>query len=289
MKLRTLILIVAGFCAVPAQAEVAAEPAPVEVMVLGTYHFSNPGLDVVNVKSDNVLTPRRQRELQALAEVLAAYRPTKIVVERQAEGPSFADASYREFGPEMLATQASERVQIAYRLAHRLGHTDVYGFDEQPGEGEPSYFPFGAVQRYASEHGMADRIAAIMAEVQTMVGELEQAQASRSIPELLQTQNRAEQLRRAHGLAYYGLLEIGDGERQPGAELNAYWFMRNAKMFAKLGLIAEPGDRVLVVVGGGHKYWLDHLAELTPGYEVVDPMPYLERAADAASSGLEGE
>ena len=31
---------------------------PVEVMVLGAYHFGNPGLDTNNIQVDSVLTPR---------------------------------------------------------------------------------------------------------------------------------------------------------------------------------------------------------------------------------------
>lgn len=280
MKPQMILAAMAALFAAPLAAQPAsAEAEPVEIMVLGTYHFANPGRDLVNVEADNVLAPDRQRELEALADALATFRPTRIVVEREADGPDFALASYRDFGPEMLASRANETVQIGYRLARRLGHENVFGFDEQSGESEPDYFPFGAVRDYAAEHGMSGRIAAIMAEVQGMAERLQADQATQTIPELLIAQNRSEEAARMHGIGYYGLLAIGDGDRQPGAELNAYWFMRNAKMFAKLGLIADPGDRVLVIVGSGHKFWLDHLAELTPGYRRVDPLPYLDRAA----------
>lgn len=56
--------------------------------------------------------------------------------------------------------------------------------------------------------------------------------------------------------------------------------MRNAKMFAKIGMIAKPGDRILVLVGSGHATWLRHFAERAPGFVLVEPMPYLERAAE---------
>ncbi len=53
------------------------------------------------------------------------------------------------------------------------------------------------------------------------------------------------------------------------------WYLRNAKMFGKLTNIAKPGDRVLVVVGSGHAYWLRHFAGSTPGFRTVDPVPFL--------------
>ncbi|MEE4211068.1 MAG: DUF5694 domain-containing protein, partial [Parvularcula sp.] len=86
---------------------------------------------------------------------------------------------------------------------------------------------------------------------------------------------------------YYGLLPIGNGDEQPGAELNAYWYMRNAKMFAKIDMIAEPGDRVLVIAGSGHATWLRHFARRMPGYELVDSMPFLIAAAALSDRAAE--
>ena len=53
---------------------------------------------------------------------------------------------------------------------------------------------------------------------------------------------------------YYSMLKIGDGEDQPGADLNAMWYLRNAKIFAKLVNVGRPGDRVLVVYGAEHSF-----------------------------------
>ena len=38
------------------------------VMILGTYHMANPEADAVNFEADDVLTAKRQRELQQLIE-----------------------------------------------------------------------------------------------------------------------------------------------------------------------------------------------------------------------------
>ena len=89
----------------------ATEPAAdVEVMVLGTYHMANPGLDLANVKADDVLKPQRQKELEALAAALAEYKPTKIVVERIARTPELLDHRYAEF--KVADPRADIRVQI---------------------------------------------------------------------------------------------------------------------------------------------------------------------------------
>ena len=77
---------------------------------------------------------------------------------------------------------------------------------------------------------------------------------------------------------YYGILGYADGKDTPGADLNSRWYLRNARIFTNLMRLSKPGDRVLVVYGSGHSYWLRHFASETPGYSNVDPVPYLKRA-----------
>jgi hypothetical protein len=100
-------------------------------------------------------------------------------------------------------------------------------------------------------------------------------QPKRTISELLAMDNDPAEIARTHRASYYELLKLGDGDVQPGADLNAMWYLRNAKMFSKLTLIARPGDRVLVLVGASHAYWLRHFIEMTAGFRLADPRPYL--------------
>lgn len=264
--------------ALPAAA-LAEDSAPVEVMILGTFHFANPGQDLNNAKVDDVLTLKKQAELREVADRLAAFQPTKIAIERQAKGPGFKVAAYDSFTPAALDKDRNENAQVGYRLAHRLGHKAVYGFDEQPGPGEPDYFPFDKVQAYATANGKTEWLNGLFAGAQAYIKRFEAAQATSTMAELLAQANDPADLAHLHRTGYYEMLKLGDGEAQPGADLNAMWYLRNAKMFGKLTNIAQPGDRVLVLVGSGHAYWLRHLVAETPGYRLVDPVPYLKGAA----------
>ena len=51
------------------------------IMILGSSHLANPGMDGINTKMDDVLAPKRQREIQQLVEQLKAFGPTKIAFE----------------------------------------------------------------------------------------------------------------------------------------------------------------------------------------------------------------
>lgn len=282
MRVPALFLALAGLLAGPALAsEEAGEemPPPTEVMILGTYHFANPGQDVVNMEVDDVLNPRRQREIAALVDALAEWRPTRIAVEDETDAPTLELARFAD-ADELLKTSRSESVQVGFRLARALGHETVYGYDERGGEGEPDYFPMGKVQEFAQANGGTEILEALFAEVEAMVADEQANLPGQSIGESLLAHNDADRLVRMHDRLYYSMLRIGNARDQPGAELNAYWYMRNAKMFAKIDMIARPGDRVLVIAGSGHATWLRHFVRHMPGYELVEALPYLEQAAE---------
>ncbi len=259
-----------------AQPAIAA-PAPVQVMVLGMYHFSNPGLDTNNIKVDSVLTPQRQRDLARVAKALAAFKPTQVMVEVQSEAPDFAIAEYRRFDDAMLARDANEVVQIGYRTARAAGLQTVNGIDEQPKAGEPDYYPYDKVQATAARFGQTATLDALNQPVVASLREFETAQKTHSVGQMLLRVNDPAGIW-GNLDDYYGMLAIGDHDTQTGADLNAGWYLRNAKIFGKLMQVAKPGGRVLVIYGGGHGYWLRHFASMVPGYRNVDVRPYLKAA-----------
>lgn len=261
-----------------AVAETTSEP--IEVMILGTYHFANPGKDVVNIKADDVTKPHRQKELEALSLALAEFKPDRVLIERQIDNESLTVEDYAEFSSEHLMRKHNENLQIGYRLAQRLGHDAVYGFDEQPGDGEPDYFPLSKVQGFAKDNGSERELSNLFAAVQQKAASFQEQQKCMSIPALLILENNPTEVTYWHRKLYYGMLKFGDHDNQAGANINAYWYMRNAKMFAKIGLVSKPGERVFILVGAGHKYWLEHFADSVPGYKSVHPTVYLQSAVN---------
>jgi hypothetical protein len=258
------------------EASAAADPDTVQVMVIGSFHMGNPGQDVANVDVENMLSEHRQAEIAAAVNAIAAFAPTVVAVERITAEPDYLDPKFAAFTQSDLASVNDERVQLGYRLAGLAGVTRVYGIDEQPGEGEPDYFPFDELMEHADATGQGEALAQQITEIQAQMVAFSATQAGSTVAELLLAMNEGEM---ASPEFYYRTFEFDHGEAQPGAELQAYWFMRNAKIFSKLMQVTKPGDRVVVIYGAGHKYWLDHFAENTPGVVRIDPIPYLEKAA----------
>jgi hypothetical protein len=152
--------------------------------------------------------------------------------------------------------------------------------DEQPSPGEPDYFPFGRVMQHAQANNQMARLQAGMARVEADARDFEARQARTDLATLLVEKNEPSAWRAGIG-GYYEMLSVGNAQEQPGAELNAYWYMRNAKIFGKIMTVVDPGDRILVLFGSSHAYWLRHFAREVMGFEDVDPRPYLRRAASA--------
>lgn len=70
-----------GPATVTAQAPDSATGPGVQVFALGVYHLANPGQDVFNADADDVLSSERQRQIEAVTDILGRFRPTKIAVE----------------------------------------------------------------------------------------------------------------------------------------------------------------------------------------------------------------
>lgn len=263
-----------------AKAEDVREPEPIEVMVIGSYHFANHNRDLHNVRSDDVLGSERQHELIVLAEQIAQWQPTKILVEIEpgVDGQRLTGPR-GEFDEAMLSSLPGEEVQIGYRVA-ALVRAPVFAINEQLDSSEPDYFPFGRVASYAEGHNQTSSLAAMQRAAEESTAEITSSLAKHSIPAVLATLNSDAGIQGAHR-PYLEMLQYGDLVEQPGAELYGYWMMRNAKIFGKAMLVTSPGDRVLVIYGAGHAYWLRHFASEMPGYRLVSALPVLTSAAMA--------
>jgi hypothetical protein len=190
-------------------------PARIQVMVLGTYHFDNPGQDLHNMKVDSVLTTAKQAELADVASRLAKFNPTKIAVEAVSDRPDFVSNKFEGFTVEKLSKDPDERTQIAFRLAHQLGQKFVCGIDEQ--SNTIDYFPFDKVDTYAKAHQQSAALDRMQEKVAEMIKQMEAAQKTKPVRLMLADVNDAARVLSDHQNFYYALLSLGNEKEQPGA------------------------------------------------------------------------
>jgi uncharacterized protein DUF5694 len=240
----------------------ANAPRP-SVVVVGTAHLANNNRDMNNAQFDDVLSPRRQGELDALAVGLSRFRATKIAVEVPVERQPWLDSLYQAYLRGEVTDNRNEIVQIGFRLARRMGHTRVYAVDWKHD------MNIGAVMQWAATHGQGARAQQMGGWGRELMARMNPAIARMTITEMLLEANRPENLVIGHQ-GYLLEARIGADSTYPGWEDVAGWYGRNLRIFANVGRIVEaPTDRVLVLFGAGHAPLLNHYFEGAGDFEVV--------------------
>jgi len=224
---------------VPQVAWSQADPRP-EILVLGTYHMANPGHDVHNMQADDVLSPKRQREIAELMAVLKKFNPTKIAIEADV-GSKRVEQEYSDYLAGKYTLSRNEIDQIGYRLAKELRHRVVYAVDA---DGD---FPYMRVLNYAKANGLKDKFDAIAGKTAQRVKAQGDFLGSHSVLETLQYMNSDSLV--ARDLAeYFSFVRFADPYE---------WYRRNIRIYHNIvALIDSPNDRILVIYGAGHLGWL---------------------------------
>ena len=253
--------------ALTAGAALAAPPEPIQVIIVGDFHMSNPGRDLHNVQVDDMLSPARQAQIVAVTDALAAFKPTAVAAEWPAD---IAAERYADYRAGKLAPSHNEVVQLGFRLAAKANLANFHGIDV---DGD---FPYEAVQTYAKAHGQSAWLDDAGAQVETFVREQENRLKTGTVSATLRWLNDPVLI--AHGNAFYRTtLHVGGGTEQPGADLLTAWYRRNFLICANIVQFAKPGDRIVVFYGSGHSFLLRQCVAETPGFALVEPNDYLPK------------
>lgn len=249
----------------------AAEPA--RVVLLGLFHFDNPGFDAVKYRPVDVMAPAVQAEVVAIARRLAAFRPTRVLLEYPAKAEADIAERYARYRAGDDTLPRNEIYQLGFRIARLAGLPRVHGIDvPAPAFGEAlwSYLP----QVPQRQRELMDLIASESARLQRL-------HDTRSLAEILWASNTADEDRRNKG--FYMLLNdiaAGTGEFH-GADASANWWHRNLRMYAAVQMHAQPGERVVVIAGSGHTAVMRDFLRADAARVEQDVLPFLERVAGA--------
>lgn len=255
--------ILAGWFMLATAPALAADP-PIRVMLVGTYHFANPGKDLHNAQAADMQTPARQAELQAIVGGLSRFAPNVVAIEWYAASARDGYAAYLK-GARASSNEGS---QLGFRLASALGLAQVHGIDVD------GTFPYEPLSTWATANNMSGRLADSQKQIASLMQSISERQQTRSIGGVLKWINSPAVLRQSDAI-YWDMLRYGRADEQPGVALNAAWAARNYGICARLAQALKPGDRAVVFYGLGHVPFLRHCIEEIPGMELVDPAPYL--------------
>jgi hypothetical protein len=76
--------------------------------------------------------------------------------------------------------------------------------------------------------------------------------------------------------SWYSILAgMGRQADNAGSAYVSQWYGRNTYIFSNILSAIRPGDRIVVIMGQGHKYLLREFTRLNPYLTYVDPLTYL--------------
>ena len=267
----TVLMLTFGSARVAAAqfASLGGKTAGAQVLVVGAYHMSNPRLDAVNLTADDVLAPKRQREIDQLAAKLAAFRPTKVAVEIPYGRDSVSNSLYQRYLAGTHALDRTEMQQLGFRIAKAAGLPRIHGVDYDLDVN------LASVMVWALTHGQPELATVAQSLSARLLTEADSMMKHATVTEIITALNSAR-ADSAQGI-YLAALRVGADTSYPGANAAARWYERNLKIASNiLRVIDSPTDRVLVIIGAAHGPILRELLERVPGVRLVPTATVLQ-------------
>lgn len=259
-----------------AQVDTAART---KVMTLGVFHFAYNNLDVVKTAKEDqvsVLDEPYQSEIIAIARAIEEFKPTIIAIEVQQPKQRVMDSLYQSYVVGNHALKRSEVQQLGFRIGKSVGIPTLYCVDDW-GAHYPNVMALFTdslrADRFTSFQ-LASHKATRAPRIGSIIGELEK----RNNPVAVQ-----------ESLAGY-LQGIFLYEEKPGDYVgvdfqSGRWFNRNLRIFRNVQRIPKSSnDRVLLIIGADHINLLNYFFDVSHEFELVSPMPYLNRAQEIIKS-----
>lgn len=244
------------------------------VLLVGSFHFAYYNLDAHVTKEEdqvNVLLPERQKEMEALVDHIARFKPTKIVVEA-GRNTGYLMYNYREYKSGVRELKANEIEQIGFRLLDRFGLDTIYGVDAWTLVGSLWDHKDSLVLRpildsiymdwdFRSDDDISKRYSQWYDHTDSL--ELHQ-----SLLQSFINMNSEKAYLRGYGSYLNGDFTLGKYE---GADaLAMHWYSRNLRIYRNIQRVTtSPEDRILVIYGAGHMGILCHLFASDPAYRLV--------------------
>jgi len=239
-----------------------------QLLLMGTFHFANT-TDYAAVIMDDWDSPNRQQQIIEVVDELVRFKPTKVLIERPAsENQRYADeyASYLKGEFEM---PANEMYQLGFRVAKRLELSAPEGIDFHLSLDEAPLI------KYLEAHQAMDAFQAIIASAQAGAKRSTEKLKQQHLINVLNDTNTQDYLYFNKNLYTEHVLNLTPEAHEVGTDFVSSWWKRNFRIKQNIDAYLQPNERVLVIIGAGHKALLDDFYESTTKIEYVPALEYL--------------
>jgi hypothetical protein len=254
--------------------------AQTQALLIGTFHFHNPGGDVVKQNTFDVMSAASQIELDIIADKVGKFHPDKVFVEwdyKDQKGldslyqlylngtyDSFVEAKYKGTKSYNFYKK-NEIMQLGFRAAKKAGLKQVNAVDY------PMNIPFDTVMKIINASGQTS----LMNEINTTIAEQAKITNKKisklTLTELIRDNNTAAYRTINNGLYIKYFNRAGLQDNFVGADGVTTWYRRNLYMYSLIQKAMGPKDqRIMILLGSGHVSMIKKFIDDEQIFKVVE-------------------
>lgn len=237
-----------------------------QILLIGTFHFANPGFDIMKMNTFNVLSDKSQQELEIITNKIKKFGPDKIFVEWGYDKQDKLDKLYSSNTDSLLHVKADERVQLALRTAKKLGHKKLFAIDYNK-----AYFPYDSLTKGMKEANQLDLIKKNEEQMAAIQKAVNQKISKYTLTELLVDFNTKAFINSDLQWYFEVANKTGIKDNFVGAYLVSEWYRRNLYMYSLIQKLTESkDDKIMVLLGASHAAIMRDFIAHDPTFELVE-------------------
>ncbi len=251
-----------------------------EALLIGTFHFDNPGQDAVKLNTFDVMSTASQKELGYITDQIAKFHPDQIFVEWDYKDQKGLDSLYNLYKAGTYDTfvdvkfkgkknydfyKKSEIIQLGFRAAKKAGLRQVTAIDYK------MKFPADTVMKVIKTSGQTELMNKIAATTAQLGKDANEKIGRLSLTNLILDNNTAAYRTQNNGL-YIKLFNLaGPQNNFAGADAVTAWYKRNLYMYAMIQKkIAPKNQRIMILLGSGHVSMIKKFIDDEQLFKVVE-------------------
>jgi hypothetical protein len=238
----------------------------VPVLNVATFHMGETS-DANSTEFDKN-DKKNQLEIKKLAQLLAEFKPTIIVIEDLPKNDSLRQNSYLDYvqNPNKKFKNPDERELLAYEIGRLSGAKKIYGIDFKEG-----------YNYNISVKNNVDKTT--LNKYWKLSDENENKNPEEGIPfyDLFKLNNHPQYLESLINMNADLLTYISSKGKAEGADEAGKFYHRNLVMFSNLNQIpVQKNDRIFILMGGTHSAFFMDFLKRSPKYKLENVFDYMK-------------
>jgi len=242
----------------------------IPVLNFGTFHMGET-TDATKTEFDEN-DKKNQDEVKAIAEMLALFKPTVIIVETPPTYDKKLQTEYNEYllNPALKFKNPSEIELLAFQLGRLSGTKRIYGIDHKMG------------YNYNIGNEMINSIDSTWhnkyyKDPLKYYPEVNKDEEKLNTLDKLKLTNHNTYLNFLIEVNAEMLAHVGSEKGFEGADEATKFYQRNIRIYSNLNRIKlTENDRVFVLMGAAHTAYLRDFISRSPKFEMVNTFDYLK-------------